>query len=417
MIDFRTLRAADPLVAAAMEQELGRQRDHIELIASENFVSPAVMAAMGSHLTNKYAEGYPGKRYYGGCQYVDIVENLARERACQLFGADHANVQPHSGAQANLAVYFALLEPGDTILGMNLSHGGHLTHGSPVNMSGKYFNIVPYGVRESDETIDYDALRELALEKKPKLIVAGASAYPRIIDFKKFREIADECGALLMVDMAHIAGLVAAGEHPSPVPYADIVTTTTHKTLRGPRGGMILCKAKYAKAIDKAIFPGTQGGPLEHVIAGKAVCLGEALTDEFKAYQHQIILNARALAEGFKKAGLRMVSGGTDNHLILLNLTGTGVTGKELEKRLDAANITVNKNTIPFETLSPFITSGIRVGTPAVTSRGMKEPEMARIAEWIARLTFEGDSAIDAVKSEVEEMTRSFPLYANDVLE
>ena len=417
MIDFRTLRAADPLVAAAMEQELGRQRDHIELIASENFVSPAVMAAMGSHLTNKYAEGYPGKRYYGGCQYVDIVENLARERACQLFGADHANVQPHSGAQANLAVYFALLEPGDTILGMNLSHGGHLTHGSPVNMSGKYFNIVPYGVRESDETIDYDALRELALEKKPKLIVAGASAYPRIIDFKKFREIADECGALLMVDMAHIAGLVAAGEHPSPVPYADIVTTTTHKTLRGPRGGMILCKSKYAKAIDKAIFPGTQGGPLEHVIAAKAVCLGEALTDGFKAYQHQIILNAQALAEGFKKAGLRMVSGGTDNHLILINLTGTGVTGKELEKRLDAANITVNKNTVPFETLSPFITSGIRVGTPAVTSRGMKEPEMARIAEWIARLTFEGDSAIDAVKAEVEEMTRSFPLYANDVLE
>ena len=417
MIDFRTLRAADPEVAAAMEQELGRQRDHIELIASENFVSPAVMAAMGSHLTNKYAEGYPGKRYYGGCQYVDIVEDLARERACQLFGADHANVQPHSGAQANLAVYFALLEPGDTILGMNLSHGGHLTHGSPVNMSGKYFNIVPYGVRESDETIDYDALRELALEKKPKLIVAGASAYPRIIDFKKFREIADECGALLMVDMAHIAGLVAAGEHPSPVPYADIVTTTTHKTLRGPRGGMILCKAKYAKAIDKAIFPGTQGGPLEHVIAGKAVCLGEALTDEFKAYQHQIILNAQALAEGFQKAGLHMVSGGTDNHLILINLTGTGVTGKELEKRLDAANITVNKNTVPFETLSPFITSGIRVGTPAVTSRGMKEPEMARIAEWIARLTFEGDSAIDAVKAEVEEMTRSFPLYANDVLE
>ena len=417
MIDFRTLRAADPEVAAAMEQELGRQRDHIELIASENFVSPAVMAAMGSHLTNKYAEGYPGKRYYGGCQYVDIVEDLARKRACELFGADHANVQPHSGAQANLAVYFALLEPGDTILGMNLSHGGHLTHGSPVNMSGKYFNIVPYGVRESDETIDYDALRELALEKKPKLIVAGASAYPRIIDFKKFREIADECGALLMVDMAHIAGLVAAGEHPSPVPYADIVTTTTHKTLRGPRGGMILCKAKYAKAIDKAIFPGTQGGPLEHVIAGKAVCLGEALTDEFKAYQHQIILNAQALAEGFQKAGLRMVSGGTDNHLILINLTGTGVTGKELEKRLDAANITVNKNTVPFETLSPFITSGIRVGTPAVTSRGMKEPEMARIAEWIARLTFEGDRAIDAVKAEVEEMTRSFPLYANDVLE
>ena len=417
MIDFRTLRAADPAVASAMEMELGRQRDHIELIASENFVSPAVMAAMGSHLTNKYAEGYPGKRYYGGCQYVDIVENLARDRACELFGADHANVQPHSGAQANISVYFALLQPGDTILGMNLSHGGHLTHGSPVNMSGKYFNIVPYGVRESDETIDYDALRTLALEHKPKLIVAGASAYPRIIDFRKFREIADECGALLMVDMAHIAGLVAAGEHPSPVPYADIVTTTTHKTLRGPRGGMILCKQQYAKAIDKGIFPGTQGGPLEHIIAAKAVCLGEAMTDEFKAYQHQIVLNARALADGFAKAGLKMVSGGTDNHLILLNLTGTGVTGKVLEKRLDAANITVNKNTIPFETLSANVTSGIRVGTPAVTSRGMKEPEMARIANWIARLTFEGDAAIDAVKAEVEEMTRAFPLYANDILE
>ncbi len=417
MIDFRTLRAADPAVASAMEMELGRQRDHIELIASENFVSPAVMAAMGSHLTNKYAEGYPGRRYYGGCQYVDIVENLARDRACELFGADHANVQPHSGAQANISVYFALLQPGDTILGMNLSHGGHLTHGSPVNMSGKYFNIVPYGVRESDETIDYDALRALALEHKPKLIVAGASAYPRIIDFKKFREIADECGALLMVDMAHIAGLVAAGEHPSPVPYADIVTTTTHKTLRGPRGGMILCKQQYAKAIDKGIFPGTQGGPLEHIIAAKAVCLGEAMTDEFKAYQHQIVLNARALAEGFAKAGLKMVSGGTDNHLILLNLTGTGVTGKVLEKRLDAANITVNKNTIPFETLSANVTSGVRVGTPAVTSRGMKEPEMARIANWIARLTFEGDAAIDAVKAEVEEMTRAFPLYANDILE
>lgn len=417
MIDFRTLRAADPAVASAMEMELGRQRDHIELIASENFVSPAVMAAMGSHLTNKYAEGYPGRRYYGGCQYVDIVENLARDRACELFGADHANVQPHSGAQANISVYFALLQPGDTILGMNLSHGGHLTHGSPVNMSGKYFNIVPYGVRESDETIDYDALRALALEHKPKLIVAGASAYPRIIDFRKFREIADECGALLMVDMAHIAGMVAAGEHPSPVPYADIVTTTTHKTLRGPRGGMILCKQQYAKAIDKGIFPGTQGGPLEHIIAAKAVCLGEAMTDEFKAYQHQIVLNARALADGFAKAGLKMVSGGTDNHLILLNLTGTGVTGKVLEKRLDAANITVNKNTIPFETLSANVTSGIRVGTPAVTSRGMKEPEMARIANWIARLTFEGDAAIDAVKAEVEEMTRAFPLYANDILE
>ena len=297
MIDFRTLRTADPEVASAMEQELGRQRDHIELIASENFVSPAVMAAMGSHLTNKYAEGYPGKRYYGGCQYVDIVEELARKRACRLFGADHANVQPHSGAQANIAVYFALLEPGDTILGMNLSHGGHLTHGSPVNMSGKYFNIVPYGVRESDETIDYDALRALALEKKPKLIVAGASAYPRVIDFKRFREIADECGALLMVDMAHIAGLVAAGEHPSPVPYADIVTTTTHKTLRGPRGGMILCREELAKAIDKAVFPGIQGGPLMHIIAAKAVCFGEALKPEFVTYQQQIKKNAAAMAD------------------------------------------------------------------------------------------------------------------------
>ena len=416
MIDMRLLHLCDPEVAEAMEMELNRQRDHIELIASENFVSPAVMAAMGSHLTNKYAEGYPGKRYYGGCQYVDIVEELARKRACALFGAEHANVQPHSGAQANIAVYFGLLEHGDTILGMNLSHGGHLTHGSPVNMSGKYFNFVAYGVSDVDERIDYDALEQIALEQKPKLIVAGASAYPRIIDFPRLREIADKCGCLLMVDMAHIAGLIAAGEHPSPVPYADIVTTTTHKTLRGPRGGMILCRKKYAKAIDKAIFPGTQGGPLEHVIAAKAVCLGEAATDEFRAYQHQIILNAKALEKGFNEAGLRMVSGGTDNHLLLLNLTGTGVTGKDLEHRLDEANITVNKNTIPFETLSPFITSGIRIGTPAVTSRGMKEPEMALIANWIARLVKEGESAIPEVKAQVEALTARFPLYANDIL-
>lgn len=411
------LSQLDPEVGASVQEEFARQQRNIELIASENIVSPAVMVAMGTCLTNKYAEGYPGHRYYGGCFAVDVTEELARQRACQLFGCKYANVQPHSGANANLAAFFALAQPGDTILGMNLAHGGHLSHGSPVNISGKYFHIVPYGLGE-DETIDYDALLETAKACKPKIIIAGASAYPRVIDFAKFREVADAVGAYLMVDMAHIAGLVAAGLHPSPIPYADVVTTTTHKTLRGPRGGLILCndEAIYKK-INSAVFPGTQGGPLEHVIAAKAVCLGEALTDEFKAYQHQIILNARALAEGFKKAGLRMVSGGTDNHLILLNLTGTGVTGKELEKRLDAANITVNKNTVPFETLSPFITSGIRVGTPAVTSRGMKEPEMARIAEWIARLTFEGDSAIDAVKAEVEEMTRSFPLYANDVLE
>ncbi|MEG1813904.1 MAG: serine hydroxymethyltransferase, partial [Clostridia bacterium] len=367
MLNYPSVEKNDPEIFAAMELELNRQRQHIELIASENFVSPAVMEAMGSHLTNKYAEGYPGKRYYGGCQFIDIVENLARDRACQLFGADHANVQPHSGAQANLAVYFALLNLGDTILGMNLAHGGHLTHGSPVNMSGKYFHIVPYGVRASDETIDYEALYDIAMENKPKLIVAGASAYPRALDFKKFREIADACGALLMVDMAHIAGLVAAGEHESPVPYADIVTTTTHKTLRGPRGGMILCREQYAKAIDKAIFPGTQGGPLEHIIAAKAVCFKEAMSPEFKTYQHQIILNARALAEALMANGLKLVSGGTDNHLMLLNLTNTGVTGKALEKLLDSANITANKNTIPFETQSPFITSGVRLGTPAVT--------------------------------------------------
>lgn len=411
MIDMSTIMNTDLEVAQAMEKELQRQRQHIELIASENFVSPAVMAAMGSHLTNKYAEGYPGKRYYGGCEAVDIVEELARQRACELFHADHANVQPHSGAQANMAVYFALLNPGDVILGMNLSHGGHLTHGSPVNMSGKYFHIVPYGVSEADERIDYDELRRIAKECHPKLIVAGASAYPRIIDFAAFREIADEVGAYLMVDMAHIAGLVAAGEHPSPVPYADVVTTTTHKTLRGPRGGMILCREQYAKAIDKAIFPGTQGGPLMHIIAAKAVCLKEAMQEDFRAYQRQIVKNAAAMAQEFERLGVRMVSGGTDNHLMLLNLTGTGVTGKALEKMLDLANITVNKNTVPFETLSPFVTSGIRVGTPAVTSRGMKEPEMVKIAGFIHRIIQEGEAAIPEVKAQVLAMLDDFPLY------
>ena len=417
MIDFKSIQAVDPELSAAMHDELTRQREHIELIASENFVSNAVLAAMGSHLTNKYAEGYPGKRYYGGCQYVDVVENLARDRAKQLFGAEHANVQPHSGAQANMAVYFAMLNPGDTVMGMNLSHGGHLTHGSPVNMSGKYFNFVAYGVTEDEEVIDYDALERQALEVKPKLIVAGASAYPRIIDFARLRDIADKAGCLLMVDMAHIAGLVAAGEHPSPVPYADFVTTTTHKTLRGPRGGMILCREQYAKAIDKAIFPGTQGGPLEHVIAGKAVCFKEALSDGFKAYQHQIVLNAKAMAEEFTRQGIRLVSGGTDNHLMLLDLTGTGVTGKALETLLGQANITVNKNTIPKETLSPFVTSGVRIGTPAVTTRGMKEPEMVKIAQLIARMIREGEAATEEVRQEVLALCARFPLYEGCVNE
>ena len=417
MIDFKSIQAADPELCAAMRDELKRQREHIELIASENFVSDAVLAAMGSHLTNKYAEGYPGKRYYGGCQYVDVVENLARDRAKQLFGAEHANVQPHSGAQANMAVYFAMLNPGDTVMGMNLSHGGHLTHGSPVNMSGKYFNFVAYGVTEDEEVIDYDALEKQALEVRPKMIVAGASAYPRVIDFARLREIADKAGCLLMVDMAHIAGLVAAGEHPSPVPYADFVTTTTHKTLRGPRGGMILCKEQYAKAIDKAIFPGTQGGPLEHVIAGKAVCFEEALSDEFKQYQHQIVLNAKAMAEEFTRQGIRLVSGGTDNHLMLLDLTGNGVTGKALETLLGQANITVNKNTIPKETLSPFVTSGVRIGTPAVTTRGMKEPEMVKIAQLIARMIREGEAATEEVRQEVLALCARFPLYEGCVNE
>ena len=411
-MELDIIRAADPEVTEAIELELNRQRTHIELIASENFVSPAVMAAMGTCLTNKYAEGYPGKRYYGGCQYVDIVENLARDRACRLFGAEHANVQPHSGAQANMAVYFAMLKPGDTVMGLSLSNGGHLTHGSPVNMSGAYFNFVPYGVSGETEVIDYDEVRRIALECRPKMIVSGASAYPRIIDFAKLREIADEVGALMMVDMAHIAGLVAAGEHPSPVPYADFVTTTTHKTLRGPRGGMILCREEYAKAVDKAIFPGTQGGPLEHVIAAKAVCFGEALKPEFRAYQHQIILNAKAMEEQFRAEGVRMVSGGTDNHLLLLDFTGTDMTGKQMEALLEDANITTNKNTVPNETRSPFVTSGLRVGTPAATSRGLKEPEMRKVAAWIARILREGEAAVPEVKAQVEAMMAHYPLYA-----
>ena len=411
-MELELIRQVDPEVAEAIDLELDRQRTHVELIASENFVSPAVMAAMGTCLTNKYAEGYPGKRYYGGCECVDIVENLARDRACRLFGAEHANVQPHSGAQANMAVYFAMLKPGDTVMGMSLSNGGHLTHGSPVNMSGAYFNFIPYGVSSETEMIDYSEVRRLAKENSPKMIVAGASAYPRVIDFKTLREIADEVGALLMVDMAHIAGLVAAGEHPSPVPYADFVTTTTHKTLRGPRGGMILCREEYAKAIDKAIFPGTQGGPLEHIIAGKAVCFGEALKEDFRTYQHQIILNAKAMERAFREEGVRMVSGGTDNHLLLLDFTGTEMTGKQMESLLEDANITVNKNTVPNETRSPFVTSGIRVGTPAATSRGLKEAEMSKVAGWIARILREGEAVVPEIKAQVEAMMAGYPLYA-----
>ncbi len=410
-MEMNVIRDADPVVAAAIEAELERQRTHIELIASENFVSPAVMAAMGSCLTNKYAEGYPAKRYYGGCECVDVVEDLARDRAKALFGCEHVNVQPHSGAQANMAVYFAALTPGDTVMGMALDNGGHLTHGSPVNMSGKYFNFVSYGVDPSGY-IDYDDLLEKARSCQPKMLVAGASAYPRTIDFARLRAICDEVGALLMVDIAHIAGLVAAGEHPSPVPYADFVTTTTHKTLRGPRGGMIMCKEEWAKAIDKAIFPGTQGGPLMHVIAAKAVCFGEALSDEFKAYQHQIILNAKALENAFRQEGVQMVSDGTDNHLILLDFSDTDMTGKRLETLLEEANITVNKNTVPNEKRSPFVTSGVRVGTPAVTSRGLKEEHMALIAGWIARIVREGEDAVPAVRAEVEALMKNFPLYS-----
>lgn len=410
ILDFSRIAQEDPEIVAAMEAELKRQRDNIELIASENFVSPAVMDAMGTHLTNKYAEGYPGKRYYGGCVNVDVVENLARERAKQLFGCEHVNVQPHSGSQANIAVYFAMLNPGDTILGMNLSHGGHLTHGSPVNLSGKYFNVVPYGV---DETgfIDYDEFEKIAKECKPKMIVAGASAYARVIDFERIAEIAKSVGAYFMVDIAHIAGLVAAGVHPSPVPYADFVTTTTHKTLRGPRGGMIMCKAEYAAQIDKAIFPGTQGGPLMHIIAAKAVCFKEALSDEYKEYINQVVKNAKALAQALIDEGLDIVSGGTDNHLMLVDLRKANITGKEAEKLLDEVRITCNKNTIPFDPQSPFVTSGIRLGTPAVTTRGMKEEDMKEIAAIIAGTLKDYEGFKDEAIRRVDALTKKYPLY------
>ncbi len=409
---FDELSAYDNEVYSACESELERQQRNIELIASENIVSKAVLLAAGSVLTNKYAEGYPSKRYYGGCQCVDVVEEIARNRAKELFGAEHVNVQPHSGANANLAVFFALLNPGDTVMGMNLQQGGHLSHGSPVNISGKYFNVVPYGVDEVTAKIDYDEMERIALECKPKLIVAGASAYSRVIDFPRCREIADKVGAYLMVDMAHIAGLVAAGVHPSPVPYADIVTTTTHKTLRGPRGGMILCKEQFAKQIDKAVFPGTQGGPLMHIIAAKAVALGEALTDEFKAYQKQVVKNASTLADALMKNGIDIVSGGTDNHLMLLDLRNKGITGKELEHRLDEVRITANKNTIPNDPQSPFVTSGLRIGTPAVTTRGFKEPEMELIAGWISDIINNFDENKDRVLSEVQSLCEKFPLYS-----
>lgn len=408
---FDELKNYDAEVAAACHSELERQQHNIELIASENIVSEAVLLAAGGVLTNKYAEGYPGKRYYGGCQCVDIVENIARERAKKLFGAEHVNVQPHSGANANLAVFFALLEPGDTVMGMNLQQGGHLSHGSPVNISGKYFNIVPYGVNSETEMIDYDEMRKIAIECKPKMIIAGASAYSRIIDFARCREIADEVGAYLMVDMAHIAGLVAAGLHPSPVPYADVVTTTTHKTLRGPRGGMILCREKYAKQIDKAVFPGTQGGPLMHIIAAKAVALGEALTPEFKDYQTRVVRNAAALCGGLIDEGFDIVSGGTDNHLILLNLIRSGITGKELEHRLDEVHITANKNTVPNDPQSPFVTSGVRLGTPAVTTRGFNEPEMKQIAKWIGDAANDFDANRARISDEVQALCERFPIY------
>jgi len=408
---FEDLSAFDPEVGAACTRELSRQRRNIELIASENIVSEAVLLAAGGVLTNKYAEGYPGHRYYGGCTYVDEVEELARERACRLFGAEHANVQPHSGASANFAVFFALLEPGDTVLSMSLAAGGHLSHGMKLNVSGKYFNIVHYGVDPVTERIDYDEVRRLALECRPKMIIAGASAYPRVIDFAQFRCIADEVGAYLMVDMAHIAGLVAAGLHPSPVPYADVVTTTTHKTLRGPRGGMILCREELAKSIDKAIFPGTQGGPLMHIIAAKAVALGEALTPEFTVYQNNIVKNARVLADGLTARGIRLVSGGTDNHLMLLDLRGTPVTGKELETRLDEVCITANKNAVPNDPQKPMITSGLRVGTPAVTTRGFGIPEMEQIAGFIADAVFDFEANRERIAAEVRALTDRFPIY------
>ena len=410
-MSYEFVRRQDPEVYASMMRELQRQRDHLELIASENFVSEAVMQAMGSHLTNKYAEGYPGARYYGGCQYVDEVETLAIERAKKLFGAEHANVQPHSGSQANMAVYLALLQPGDTILGMDLSHGGHLTHGSRASISGKYFNAQFYGVDPETETINYDSVLQRAEEVRPKIIIAGASAFPRFIDFAKMREIADAVGAYLMVDMAHVAGLVAAGVHPSPVPYAHIVTTTTHKTLRGPRGALILCKEELKKKINSAVFPGTQGGPLMHTIAAKAVCFGEALQPAFKEYQTQVVRNAAALAGSLQANGVRLVSGGTDNHLMLADVMSKGKTGAEVQELLDAANITANKNTIPFDTQSVKLTSGMRFGSPAVTSRGLKEAEMREVGGFIASLIEEGESAVPAVREQVIEMTRRFPLY------
>ncbi len=408
---FNELKNYDSEVFSASDSELKRQQGNIELIASENIVSKAVLLAAGGVLTNKYAEGYPGKRYYGGCQYVDIVENIARDRAKKLFGAEHVNVQPHSGANANLAVFFALLSPGDTVMGMNLSQGGHLSHGSPVNISGKYFNVVPYGVDPVTETIDYDEMERIAFDCRPKMIVSGASAYSRTIDFARIREICDKVGAYMMVDIAHIAGLVAAGVHPSPVPFADVVTTTTHKTLRGPRGGMILCKEQYAKAIDKAVFPGVQGGPLMHIIAAKAVAFGEALTPEFTEYQKQIVKNAAVLCDELKKHGIRIVSGGTDNHLMLLDLTEKGITGKDLEKMLDEVHITVNKNTIPNETLSPFVTSGVRIGTPAVTSRGFKETEMVDIARLINDVITDFEANRERVSEQVSELCERFPIY------
>jgi len=411
MFELENVMKSDPELASAIKNEIGRQRRNIELIASENFVSPAVMEAMGTPLTNKYAEGYPGKRYYGGCEFVDVVEDLARERAKELFGAEFANVQPHSGAQANLAVFFATMEPGDTYLGMNLAHGGHLSHGSPVNISGKYFNVVPYGVDDVTHRIDYDALRKLAIEHKPKLILAGASAYAREIDFAKFREIADEVGAYLMVDMAHIAGLVAAGLHPSPVPYADFVTTTTHKTLRGPRGGMILCKEKYAQMINKAVFPGNQGGPLMHVIAAKAVCFKEALSPEFKEYQMQVKKNAAALCDELMSLGIDIVSGGTDNHLMLVDLSKKGLTGKEVEHNLDEIGITANKNTIPNDPQSPFVTSGIRLGSPAVTTRGFKEEDMREVAQIINMVICDFESNKEEATKRVDALCKKYPLY------
>lgn len=412
MYNIDTIKKMDPQVAEAIELEVNRQRNKIELIASENFVSDAVMEALGTPLTNKYAEGYPGKRYYGGCEHVDIIEQLAIDRAKEIFGAEHANVQPHSGAQANSAVYFAFLNPGDTILGMNLAHGGHLSHGSPVNISGKYYKVVPYGVREDSCYIDYEELRNIAKANSPKIIVAGASAYSRILDFKAFREIADEVGAILMVDMAHIAGLVAAGVHPSPVPYADIVTTTTHKTLRGPRGGMILCKQEYAKKIDSAVFPGNQGGPLMHVIAAKAVSFKEALSDEFKTYQKNIVKNAKVLSEALMNKGFKLVSDGTDNHLMLVNLTNMNITGKEAQHKLDEVFITCNKNGIPFDTQSPFITSGIRLGTPAVTARGMKEEDMREIAELIYLTITDFENSQNSIRRRVQTLCGKYPLYA-----